>query len=80
MTDVADISSSLRFKNAYLTTINEALAQGDATYEPEPRWLVDPDDYLKPMVYDPSDPHWAAGPDDEEAVHQYCHSHVRLSK
>ncbi len=22
---------------------------------PEPRWMVDPDDYLRPMVYDPDD-------------------------
>jgi len=22
---------------------------------PEYRWMVDPDDYLKPMVYDPKD-------------------------
>jgi len=73
MTDVADVGSSLQFKNAYLTTINEALAQGGANYEPELRWQVDPDDYLRPTVYDPSDPRWAAGPEDEEPVRQYCH-------
>ena len=25
---------------------------------PEYRWMVDPDDYLKPMVYDPKDVRW----------------------
>ena len=25
---------------------------------PEYRWMVDPDDYLKPMVYDPEDTRW----------------------
>lgn len=73
MTDVADIGSSLQFKNGYLTTINEAIAQGDANYEPELRWQVDPDEYIRPMVYDPDDPRWAPDPGDEERVRQYCH-------
>lgn len=72
MTDVADIGSSLQFKKGYLATINEAIAQGDANYEPELRWQVDPDEYIRPMVYDPDDPRWAPGPGDEEQVSQYC--------
>jgi hypothetical protein len=73
MTDVADIGSSLQFKKGYLATINEALAGGEATYEPELRWLVDPDDYSRPMVYDPDDPRWAPDPGDDARVAQYCH-------
>jgi hypothetical protein len=29
--------------------------------KPEYRWMVDPDDYLKPMVYDPKDERWSKG-------------------
>jgi hypothetical protein len=73
MTDVADVGSSLQFKKGYLVTINAALAGGEATYEPELRWLVDPDDFFRPMVYDPDDSRWAAGDDDDARVRQYCH-------
>jgi hypothetical protein len=73
MTDVADVGSSLQFKKGYLITINEAFADGAASYEPELRWLVDPDDYLRPMVYDPDDSQWALGNDDQARVAQYCH-------
>jgi hypothetical protein len=72
MTDVADLGSSLQFKKGYLITIQEALAQGAATYEPELRWQVDPDDYSHPMVYDPDDPHWAPDPGDDARVRQFC--------
>jgi hypothetical protein len=41
------------------------------TYQPEVRWLVDPIDYLRPLVYIPGDPRWfnAAKP---ARVSQYC--------
>jgi hypothetical protein len=73
MTDVADVGSSLQFKKGYLVTIKEALAGGEATYEPELRWLVDPDDFFRPMVYDPDDSRWASTDDDDARVRQYCH-------
>jgi hypothetical protein len=69
---VALPGSSLRFKNGYLTTIKAALAQGVADYEPELRWQVDPDAFVRPMVYDPADPRWDPGRGDEERVHRYC--------
>ena len=61
MTDVADVSSSLEFKQSYLTAINAAEADPSAgvSYAPEIRWMVDPNDYLRPMVYDPDDSRWA---------------------
>ncbi len=60
MTDVAAISSSLEFKKAYLETMSNALkthVEG-VKYEPELRWMVDPNDYLRPMVFDPTDSRW----------------------
>ncbi len=60
VTDVAAISSSLEFKQTYLQTISNALKTGveGVKYEPELRWLVDPNDYLRPMVFDPTDTRW----------------------
>ncbi len=61
MTDVADVGSSLEFKKSYIQAINAAMTTPSAgvSYAPEIRWQVDPDDYLKPMVYDPSDARWS---------------------
>jgi hypothetical protein len=39
---------------------------------PELRWLVDPDDYLRPMAYDPDNPHWFI-PERHRRVAQFCH-------
>ena len=60
MTDVADISSSLEFKQTYIQTMANALKTGveGVRYEPEIRWMVDPNDYLRPMVFDPTDARW----------------------
>jgi hypothetical protein len=61
-TDVAKISSSLRFKKAYIQTMNQAAKNPgvtNVTYAPEIRWWVDPDDYMRPQEFDPSDPRWA---------------------
>ncbi len=60
MTDVAVVSSSLEFKKTYLETMSNALKTGveGVKYQPEIRWIVDPNDYLKPMVFDPSDTRW----------------------
>ncbi|MGI4800968.1 MAG: MBL fold metallo-hydrolase [Janthinobacterium lividum] len=60
MTDVAAISSSLEFKKAYIETLANSLktqVEG-VNYAPEARWIVDPNDYLRPMVFDPDDARW----------------------
>ncbi len=52
-------ASSLEFKVAYLKQLE---VMGPARFpldqRPEPRWMVDPDDYVRPMVYDPKDERW----------------------
>jgi L-ascorbate metabolism protein UlaG (beta-lactamase superfamily) len=68
MTDVAALASSLEFKKTYLLT----LAAENAAYRPEPRWMVDPDDYLRPMVYDPGDARWSAPRGNAAKVEQFC--------
>ncbi|WP_187148696.1 hypothetical protein [Methylocella silvestris] len=67
MTDVAAVSSSLEFKKAYVQAV---LAAGGP--RPEIRWLVDPNDFLKPMVYDPSDDRWDID-GRKKRVHEFCH-------
>ena len=67
MTDAAPISSSLRFKIAY----RKAVVAADAPVRPEIRWQVDPDDFLRPMAYDPDDERWA-NPDKEQRLRQFC--------
>jgi hypothetical protein len=60
MTDVAVVSSSLEFKKAYLETMFNSLrtqVEG-VNFQPEIRWMVDPNDYLRPMVFDPKDDRW----------------------
>jgi hypothetical protein len=60
MTDVAVVSSSLEFKKAYIETMANSLkthVEG-VSYAPEIRWIVDPNDYLRPMVFDPADARW----------------------
>jgi hypothetical protein len=41
--------------------------------QPEARWMVDPNDYLRPMVYDPKDARWAA-PGKAARVERFCGS------
>ena len=67
MTNVALISSSLEFKKTYLQTLD---AEGVA-YRPESRWMVDPNDYFKAMVYSPLDPRWF-NPGKAARVQQFC--------
>jgi hypothetical protein len=59
-TNAALPTSSLRFKVAYLAQLDIMSSKGFLTPDqrPEYRWMVDPDDYLKPMVYDPKDVRW----------------------
>jgi len=60
-TNAALPTSSLWFKVAYLAQLEQMLPPLTAEQRPEYRWMVDPDDYLKPMVYDPKDERWAKG-------------------
>jgi len=55
-TDVAVPSSSLEFKVSFLRT--ESAMGIRAEQRPELRWTVDPNDYLQPLVYDPSRSRW----------------------
>jgi hypothetical protein len=56
-TNAALPTSSLYFKVAYLKQLDQMnMAAAD---RPEARWMVDPDDYVRPMVYDPKDRRWA---------------------
>ena len=58
-TNAALPTSSLYFKVAYMAQLEQMIPALTPEQRPEPRWMVDPDDYLKPMVYDPKDDRWA---------------------
>jgi len=60
-TNAALPTSSLYFKVAYLKQLDQMIPALTPGQRPEPRWMVDPDDYLKPMVYDPKDARWGKG-------------------
>jgi hypothetical protein len=68
VTNVAVISSSLEFKKTYLETLDAEQAE----VRPELRWMVDPDDFLRPMVYDPQDSRWAKSDEAERRVREFC--------
>jgi len=57
-TNAAQPTSSLEFKVSYLKQINQMVPPFAPELRPEARWMVDPDDYVKPLVYDPKDPRW----------------------
>ncbi|HET6983437.1 MAG TPA: hypothetical protein VFI53_14940 [Myxococcaceae bacterium] len=57
-TNAALPTSSLYFKVAYQAQLEQMIPALTPEQRPEARWMVDPDDYLKPMVYDPSDSRW----------------------
>jgi hypothetical protein len=44
----------------------------NVTYRPEIRRMVDPDDFVRPMVYDPDDDRWE-NHDKERRIKQLCH-------
>jgi hypothetical protein len=75
MTDVQLVSSSLQSKKAFLLTQVAAAGSseipGGVVYEPELRWLVDPNDLARPLVYDPDDSRWAKG-EKEERIRKFC--------
>jgi hypothetical protein len=58
-TNAALPTSSLYFKVAYMAQLEQMIPALTPAQRPEPRWMVDPDDYLKPQVYDPKDARWA---------------------
>jgi len=66
-TNVAALSSSLEFKKSFLLTQKAH----DVSWRPELRWLVDPDDFLRPMVYDPTDARWSS-PGKAARVAEFC--------
>ena len=57
-TNAALPTSSLEFKVSYLKQINQMVPPFAPELRPEARWMVDPDDYVKPLVYDPKDVRW----------------------
>lgn len=64
---VADLpTSSLEFKISYLQQINQMVPPFPKELQPEARWMVDPDDYVKPLVYDPEDARWSKRNDHSE--------------
>ena len=67
-TDATPISSSLRFKIAY----QKAVVAANVPVRPEARWIVDPDDFVRPMVFDPQDDRWSKD-NDQQRIHQFCH-------
>ena len=67
-TDATPISSSLRYKKAYLKSI----VAMNVPVRPEIRWMVDPDDFVRPMLYDPKDDRWQK-PNNQRVISQFCH-------
>ena len=66
-TDVAQAGSALYHKINFLETANNmGIAQTDM---PEVRLQVDPNDFLVPQVYDPSDKRWTKSGDARERNH-----------
>jgi L-ascorbate metabolism protein UlaG (beta-lactamase superfamily) len=57
VTAVAVESSSLEWKVGYSKQLDAMSVPQDQ--RPEVRWMVDPTDYLRPLVFDPSDKRWA---------------------
>jgi hypothetical protein len=55
-TNAAMPTSSLRFKTSYFAQLDAMNVPQDQ--RPEARWVVDPNEYLKPQVYDPDDDRW----------------------
>jgi hypothetical protein len=66
-TDATPISSSLRYKNAYL----QAVVAANVAVRPEIRWMVDPDDFVRPMVYDPKDDRWRKS-NNQQLINKFC--------
>src|SRR5215467_11487231 len=66
-TDATPISSSLRYKKAYL----QAVVAANVPVRPESRWMVDPDDFVRPMVFDPKDDRWKKS-GNQQRINKFC--------
>ena len=75
MTDVQLVGSSLQSKKAFILTEEAADGSselpGGTVYTPELRWLVDPNDLAKPMVFDPDDARWSNSEKDGR-IRKFC--------
>lgn len=75
MTDVQLVSSSLQSKRAFILTEEAAASSsevpGGVVYKPELRWLVDPNDLAKAVVFDPDDARWS-NPEKDARVRSFC--------
>ena len=60
VTAVAAESSSLEWKVGY-QKVQDAMSIPQSE-RPQLMWLVDPNDYLRPLVFDPRDARWKKGP------------------
>ena len=75
MTDVQLVGSSLQSKKSFILT--EEVAAGSSelpdgtVYTPELRWLVDPNDLARPMVFDPDDARWLNS-DKDSRIGEFC--------
>jgi hypothetical protein len=63
MTDVQLVGSSLQSRKSFILTEEAAAGSteipGGVVYRPELRWLVDPNDLARPVVFDPDDQRWS---------------------
>jgi hypothetical protein len=72
-TNAAMPTSSLRFKTSYFKQLDAMNVPQDQ--RPEARWVVDPNEYLKPQVYDPKDDRWKKPDLDRRNTLGVCHPH-----
>lgn len=57
-TNAALPTSAPEFQVAYQKQLNQMVPALTPAQRPEARWMIDPIDYLKPMVFDPGDDRW----------------------
>jgi L-ascorbate metabolism protein UlaG (beta-lactamase superfamily) len=57
-TNAALPTSAPEFQIAYVKQLNQMVPALTAAQRPEARWMIDPIDYLKPLVFDPGDDRW----------------------
>jgi len=69
-TDATPISSSLRYKIAY----QKAVLAANVSVRPEIRWMVDPDDFVRPMAFDPKDDRWKKS-NNQQVINKFCNHH-----
>ncbi|HUB94278.1 MAG TPA: hypothetical protein VL993_00085, partial [Stellaceae bacterium] len=77
MTDVQLVSSSLQSKKSLYLTQQAAegsaeIPDGGVVYKPELRWMVDPDDFARPMVFYADDQRWH-NPAKDAGAAKVCH-------